>query len=66
LPYAMVFGIEQKWAEALRQLSVQPLNLVGNDWAGSNSGGSEEVDSLLRGGRLTLLSAYLQPTGSKQ
>jgi hypothetical protein len=71
LPYAMVFGIEQKWVEALRQLSVQPLNLVGNDWAGkdwvgSNRAGSEEVDSLLRGGRLTLLSAYLQPAGSKQ
>jgi hypothetical protein len=54
LPYAIVFGIEQKWAGRFHQLAVQPLN-----WAGN-----EETDSLLGGGRLTILSAYLQPAGS--
>jgi hypothetical protein len=54
LPYAIVFGIEQKWAGRFHQLAAQPLDLAGN----------EETDSLLRDGRLTILSAYLHPAGS--
>jgi hypothetical protein len=54
LPYAIVFGIEQKWAGRFHQLAAQPLNWTGN----------EETDSLLGGSRLTILSAYLQPAGS--
>ena len=55
LPYAIVFGVEQKWAGTFRQLAVQPLA-----WAGT-----EENDSLLRGGRLTMLSNYLQTVGPR-
>jgi len=55
LPYAIVLGVEQKWAATFRQLAVQPFGLVG----------SEEADSLLGGSSLTTLSAYLQPAGSK-
>jgi hypothetical protein len=51
LPYAILFGIEQKWSGAFRQLAVQPY-----EWAGD-----ADTDSLLRGSRLTVLSAYLQP-----
>jgi len=51
LPYAILFGIEQKWSGAFRQLPVQPY-----EWAGD-----ADTDSLLRGSRLTVLSAYLQP-----
>jgi hypothetical protein len=51
LPYAILFGIEQKWAGAFRQLTVQP-----SEWFGD-----ADADSLLRGSRLTMLSTYLQP-----
>jgi hypothetical protein len=51
LPYAILFGIEQKWSGAFRQLAVRPY-----EWAGD-----ADTDSLLRGSRLTVLSAYLQP-----
>jgi len=55
LPYAIVFGIEQKWTGTFRQLAVQHFGVAGN----------EETDSLLGGSRLTILSDYLQPVGSK-
>jgi hypothetical protein len=50
LPYAMVFGGEQKWARAFRELAVHHFEWVGSD----------ETDSLLRGDRLTFLSASLK------
>jgi Predicted membrane protein (DUF2207) len=49
LPYAMMFGIEHKWTQALRDLGVERL-----DWVGD-----EQTDSVLRGSRLTTLGAYL-------
>ena len=55
LPYAILFGIEQKWSGAFRQLAVQPA-VQPYEWAGD-----PDTDSLLRGSRLTVLSAYLQP-----
>jgi Predicted membrane protein (DUF2207) len=51
LPYAILFGIEQKWAGAFRQLALRPYEWIGD----------ADADSLLRGGRLTMLSAYLEP-----
>ncbi len=56
LPYAIVFRFEERWARAFRELGVQHVEWIGND----------ENDSLLRGNRLTFLSAYLQPLGSKK
>ena len=50
LPYAVVFGVEQKWALAFRQLGIERV-----DWMGD-----EETDSFLRGSRLTALSSYLE------
>lgn len=50
LPYAVVFGVEQKWAQAFRQLGIERV-----DWTGD-----EETDSFLRGSRLTMLSSYLE------
>jgi hypothetical protein len=45
-----VFGVEQKWALAFRQLGIERV-----DWMGD-----EETDSFLRGSRLTALSSYLE------
>jgi hypothetical protein len=56
LPYAVVFGIEQKWALAFRQLGIERV-----DWMGD-----AETDSLLRGTKLTVLSSYLEPQESRR
>jgi hypothetical protein len=50
LPYAMLFGIEHKWMKALRDLGIERLEWVGD----------EQTDSVLRGGKLTTLGAYLE------
>lgn len=53
LPYAMVFGIERKWAATLRDLGKERL-----EWRGD-----ENTDSVLRGATLITLGSFLESVG---